>query len=103
MAVDLEALDEALNSNTLALLGDTITYTPAGGSPQTIRAIADYSDGDRLLGSSKVLASEAAVEVPVAIIAQPAAGDVITLPRTGLDYQPKQFLLDESGMNWLIL
>lgn len=104
MAVDLEALDEALNERTLALLGDTITYRPGGGAAlPAFKAIVEHGDAKYELGFSGAVASDAAAEVPVATIAQPNGADVVSLARTGLDYSPKQYRRDESGLNWLIL
>jgi hypothetical protein len=103
MAVDLEALDEVLNTTSLALLGDTITYTPEGGAPLTLKAIVDHSDGEKLLSNSRVMTSEAAVEVAISDVPQPKGGDVIHLPKPGQDFNPKNFEKDKSGMNWLIL
>jgi hypothetical protein len=106
MAVDLEALDAALNSNTLALLGDTITYTPAAGAlaEPTFKAIVDYGDQIDDLGGTRAVVNDCAVEVPVATIAEPDGADIIDLPRRpGERFQPKDWKLDESGMNWLIV
>lgn len=103
MAVSLEDFDALLESKTRDLLGDTITYIPAGGAPLTLKAVVDYSDTDETLGSSRAASSDVAIEVPVSIIATVSSGDVVTLPRTGLNYQPRQSLRDESGMSWLIL
>lgn len=103
MPTALEALDAELNATTLALLGDTVTYTPAGGSPLTFAAIVDYSDEVELLAGSRVQGADCAVEVPVSVIAEPNGADRIALPkRPGTVFAPKQHLRDESGDNWLI-
>lgn len=104
MAVDLEALDEELESTSRELLGDTITYTPHGGSPRTFKAIVDYGDGERELGGSGVISPDRAVEVPRSIIASVDPRDTIHLHRLRLDHLPKgEAKLDETGMNWLVL
>jgi hypothetical protein len=105
MAVDLEALDARLNTVTLTLLGDTITYRPGGGAAlPSLKAIVDYGDDTERLSGSKVISGECAVEVPVSIIAEPVSADVIELPRrAGQQFHPKDWTLDESGQNWLIL
>lgn len=103
MVVALEDLDAPLEQTTRDLLGDTITYTPAGGGPLTFKAIVDYGDNIEQLGSSGVMTSDCAVELPVSIIAEPAKGDVALLPRRpGQRFGPKDWKRDETGFNWLV-
>lgn len=104
MPVDLEAFDATLDEQSRTLLGDTITYTPHGDAPATFKAIVDYGDQERTIGSSLAVAAEPAVEVPVSLVATVDPQDVIHLPRTGLDYVPKgPAKRDRSGRHWLIL
>lgn len=104
MAVDLEALDARLNATTFTLLGDTVTYTPSGGSPLTIKAIVDYSDNIDRFGGTQAVVGDNAVELARTDVAAPTSTDELLLPkRAGQIYQPKHFTLDESGDNWLIV
>lgn len=103
MAVDLEAWDAILDATTLALLGDTVVYTPQGGAPLTLKVLADYSDGEKMLGNSRVITSEAAMEVAVADVPQPTGQDLIFSGRVNQNFHPKDAKLDETGRNWLIL
>src|SRR4051812_20002895 len=103
MAVSLEDFGSELNLTTVDLLGDTITYTPQGGSPATFKAIVDYGDEVERLAGSNVIHGECAVEVPLSRVPFVQSGDVIHLPKTGLDYKPRDSRRDESGDNWLII
>ncbi|HEX5183589.1 MAG TPA: hypothetical protein VFW19_10615 [Allosphingosinicella sp.] len=97
-------MDATLNATTLDLLGDTITYTPFGQPTLTFKAIADYQEKKTVAGVTSTIESEAAVEVPIAAVAAVSGKDVVTLPRLpGLSFNPKQYTLDEGGLNWLIL
>jgi hypothetical protein len=102
MPTALEAWDEPLNATTLGLLGDTITYTPSGGEPLSFTAIVDYGDTTERLSGSKVVTSDVSVEVPVNVVSEPTSADVIDLPKTAQLYQPKDWLLDQSGDNWIV-
>lgn len=104
MVSALEALDGELNSSTYALLGDTVTYTRHGELPLELLAIVDYGGNSERLGNSRLAMDEAAIEVPMSLIAVPNVRDVIDLPkRPGERFNPKSHLRDESGMNWLIV
>lgn len=104
MPVALEDFDAELDSTTLALLGDTIIYTPSAGVPLTFRAIVDYGDDIERLSGTGVVRGECAVEVPVATIAQPSGADLIDLPkRAGERFLPKDWKLNKAGDGWLIL
>lgn len=98
----LEDLDTVLNDTTIELLGDTITYTPSGGGPLSFKALVDYADEAERLGGSRKVTADVSIEVPRARVAEPDGQDVITLPKTGLEYLPKDWLLDRSGDNWII-
>ncbi|MEA3044573.1 MAG: hypothetical protein QOH47_2411 [Sphingomonadales bacterium] len=103
MPTALEALDETLNTSTYALLGDTITYTPAGGSALPIAALVEYDDQEKALAGSRVVGGDCAVEVAVADVPVWSATDEIVLPRRpGQVFLPKKAMLDETGMNWLM-
>lgn len=104
MAVDLEALDPTLNSATLALLGDTITYTPNSTAGPTIKAIVDHAQNIEQFSGSKITRDDLAVEVAKTDVEEPSGEDRIELPRRpGETFKPKDWTSDESGMNWLIL
>lgn len=104
MAVSLEDFDDVLNETSLDLLGDSITYTPAGGSALSFKAIVDYADRVEQLSGTKMVVGENAVEVPIATVDVPTNEDEILLPkRAGVIYQPKGWIRDESGDNWLIV
>lgn len=104
MAVSLEDFDDALESRTRDLLGDTITYTPFGGAPITFKAIVDYSGTIDQLAGSKVAADDCVAEVPNSIVPVPTGQDIIDLPkRPGVRFMAKDWVPDETGMSWLIL
>lgn len=100
----LEALDVELESTTRALLGDTITYTPAGRpSLPAFDAIVDYAESADRRGGSRLIQDDMSVEVPVSLVAEPDGKDVIALPkRPGKQYHPRDWLRDESGDCWVI-
>lgn len=103
MPVALEDFDSSLNATTLDLLGDSITYTPAGGSPIVIKALVDHDDAERDFGGSRSVVDDPAIEVAKADVPDPDVEDVIHLPRTGLDYHPRGApRTDTTGLNWLI-
>lgn len=103
MAAALEDFDALLETGTRGLLGDTITYTPKGGEPLTIKALVEYDDQEQSLAGSRVVAGDCAVEVSVADVPVWNGADEIVLPRRpGQVFLPKKVMLDETGMNWLI-
>ena len=105
MAVDLEALDETLNGTTLTLLGDTITFTPSGGSARHFKALVDYGDEAELISGSRVVKGDCAVEIPLTEATRTeAAGATYELPRRpGEAFLAKNVRLDDSGKNWLVV
>lgn len=104
MGVALEDFDALLNATTLDLLGDTITYTPEGAALLTFKAIADQGQMVERLSGSMVIQGEQAVEVPRTLVATVKKGDLITLPaHPGKQFNPKSWVRDESGANWLIV
>lgn len=103
MPVALESLDASLNATTLDRLGDSVTYTPLGAAAKTVKALVDHDDAERDFGGSRAVADDPAIEVAKTDIPVVDPGDVIRLPRTGLDYKPKGAArTDSTGLNWLI-
>ena len=101
--VDLSSLSDELFKTTDRLLGDPFTYTPFGGAALQLVNLADHSDVRRDFGGSAAISSDAAVEVPKDRVPAWDKRDVVHLPRTGLDYHPKDVRVDESGRYWRML
>lgn len=100
----LEDFDAALETTTLELLGDTIAYTPSGGSPLSLKAIVDYAESFDQLAGSRVQSDDLAVEIARTAVAEPSGADRLTLPkRPGETFKPRDWRSDETGANWLVL
>lgn len=98
----LESLTDSLFEQCDALLGDTFTLTPAGGSAITLRNHADHSERTADFGSTQATFGDAVVEIAKADRAQILRTDVIHLPMTGLDYTPRDVRSDASGRYWIV-
>jgi hypothetical protein len=100
MPTAMEAFDAELDSTTLALLGDTITYTLPGQSPMTFPAIVDY--GERVEPGAQAVADDIMLEVPFTKVPEPTGRDVVILPKLAERFKPLNWLRNEAGDGWLI-
>lgn len=91
-----------LDRITMATIGDSITYTPSGGSASTIRAWADHSGDTISFGFSEGVTAGAVIQVNKTDVPVATKQDIIALPRTGLTYMPVEILTDRSGRMWNI-
>ncbi len=90
-------MDEG-NEHLLTTFGESVTYTPKGGSPVTITAIAGRIEGEigEVDDGSEVELKHRKISVLISDIAEPAAGDIVTVG--GVDWiviQPPDI---EAGM-----
>lgn len=101
---DLEALSAELNDKTAALLGATISYTPASGPALTFKAIADWGEERRDFGGSAAIGGDAAVEIPISRApVRPDKACIVKRVSTAEEFRPKDVKRDAAGENWLIL
>lgn len=103
MPVDLEALTDQLFETADALLGDSIIYTPEGGSPLEIKTAFSGGTVKRDFGLSAAVSGDAALEISKALVPVAGGGDIIADPLTGERYQPREIQTDDSRRYWLIL
>ncbi len=93
-----------LDTISIAAIGDAITYTPAGGSPRTVKGWVDHRPDLIDFEVSSGVSAEATIEVNKSDIAVlNKDGDRFTLPRTGKTYKlaaaPQH---SKSGRQWLL-
>jgi len=100
---NLASLDEKLNRATSRLLGDLITYTPAGGAPQGVNAFVDYSDVVRDFTNSTARVQGMQVEVfDHEVGVEPCSEVTVRLPkRPGKIYRPVGVVRNESATGWI--
>lgn len=99
----LESLSDLLFTESDRLLGDPFTYTPWEGEPLELVNFAEHSEIRRDFGGSAAISSDAAIEVPKAVLPVWDKRDVIQLPRTAMSYNPRDVRTDESGRYWRML
>ena len=91
-----------LDRITAAHIGDEITYTPFGGSAQTLKEWADHSGDTISFGFTEGITAGAVIQVYKTDVPVAGKQDIIYLPRTGLTYKPVEILTDRSGRMWNI-
>lgn len=99
----LESLTAALDAGTVGQLGDPISYRVGAGPAASINAFVDHTDKTDAFAGNQITAQDIIIEVRKADVAAVSATDVITLPRTGLTYSPKDWLNSPCGRFWKIL
>jgi len=97
------SLTDALNSACLAAFGETVTYTPQGGSAASVKAIVEAGDDFE----TRVPGAEWSLWVCLADVSAPAKGDSVTASGlTGVvdgTYRVVDVRKDGSGGAWLDL
>ena len=99
----LETSTPELDATVVEVLGDTFTYTPAGGSPRARNGFVEYDETRAQGGSAASIAQVMTIEVRrVDIPIRPDAHCRITLPKIpGREYHPINVRLDQSGDWWV--
>lgn len=101
-APTLENVTALLDEKTVTLLGDSISYTPAGGTATPLKAFVDYSEQARDFGWSASTVQEMMFEIR--IVDAPVRPDHavrIALPKLpGAVWQPRDVRLSSSGTMW---
>lgn len=101
--VNINDLDALLDASVDAVLGDTISYTRAGGSASDIQAHVEYGDEPKNnTGFHDLHRQMFMVEISKSEMAsKPQGGDRFTLPRTGAAiYGPINVTTSTSGNHW---
>lgn len=98
----LEDLESGMDAECMAILGDSITFRPAGGSALAIKAYVNFEDMARSLDGTQAIEQNITVQVrKVDLPAKPRAQDRITLGKVaGKIYQPVNVGQDISGTHW---
>jgi hypothetical protein len=97
----LEDFEGGLNAQCMALLGDSLTYTPVSGSPVT-RGYVDYRDVARDIQTGQIIAQDIMVQIlrtdaPV----RPSSSCRVALGKiAGTTFRPINIRRDESGDHW---
>lgn len=91
-------LFDDLNTECLSAFGETVTYTPAGGTPVDINGIADRSTDDEQESGSLYLPLFIATDD---LSATPALGDGVAIG--SVNYLVVKVSLDSGGGAWLLL
>lgn len=99
---DLESFDAKLNETCSALLGDTIKYTPAGGSEGDLKVFANHRDGEVAFESVQVIEQDMSIQVLASLVPEKPGSEVrIQLPKIGDQlFKPVNVRRDDSGDHW---
>lgn len=99
----IENITPRLDTDCATVLGDTIRYTPDGGSEGVFKAHVDYSDADISLGVEQAIDQDITIEArKVDISAEPASGDRLTIDfLSGRTFKPTNASTDASGTHWV--
>lgn len=94
------AVDTLFNDPNLAV---TATYTPKGGQPFLCQAIFHQSDAmSRLADGLEVISRGTQIAVRVSDVANPGAGDVVTIGVVSYTVQGVQKHADALRLTWLL-
>lgn len=99
----LESLTDTLDAQTVGLLGDPISYKVGDTAAVSINAFVDHTDKTEAFAGNQITAQDIVVDVRKIDIPTVSTTDVVTLPRTGLTYSPKDWLNSPCGRFWKIL
>lgn len=93
----LESVTPMLDSIAVAVLGDTIVYTPAQGAPVT-RGFVDLGEAARDFGVSAAVEQDIVVEIRRADLpSRPASLDRLTITALpGKTYQPRDPVIRDT-------
>lgn len=98
----LESLTATLDAQTVGLLGDTISYTPAGGSAASIKAFVDHTDRTQPFAGTQVTDQDISVSVRKVDVPVVAYMDVIYLPMLSDSFNPREWRNSIDGRHWEI-
>lgn len=103
MPTPLEAVTADLDREVVAALGDTIDYTPAGGTRRTIVAFVNHEEVRTQGGGIGVVGQDISVEAFMdAVPTVPVDGDRFYLPKyAGITFKPINGRLNAAGTGWL--
>lgn len=99
----LEDLESGLDDACMSTLGDSISYTPAGGSALAIKAYVNHEEVARSLDNGAAIEQAMTLEIQrSAIPLRPASGDRITLAKVaGKTFKPANVTLNPGGTHWI--
>lgn len=99
----LETLTDSIDTLTVGVLGDTIDYTPAGGTRRTIVAFVNHEEVRTQGGGIGVVGQDISVEAFMdAVPTVPVDGDRFYLPKyAGITFKPINGRLNAAGTGWL--
>jgi hypothetical protein len=85
---------------TFAAFGIDATYTPAGGEPRPVRAIARRPDTIVGFGETRIPAETATFEVRASEVASPRQGDQLTVDNETFVVQGEPERRDPDRLIW---
>jgi hypothetical protein len=93
-----------MDASILALIGDDLTYCPNGGAPiaPPFRAWVAYTQLDVGFDGYTANVDEPSLQVRVSDVPTPTRFDIITLPKTGTSYSPRDWKMMPNGEFWSI-
>ena len=96
----LESADVAMDAAALAVLGDELSFTPAGGGTPVTRGFVDYGERARDFGAAAGIEQDIVVELPIDGIDRPSDGARITFPLfAGKIFKPRDVTI-RDGAFW---
>ncbi len=98
----LDSLTDMLDEKTVELLGDPITYTPAGGTARALMVWGDQGERNQAGGGIGVIVGEKVIEVRMADAPVRPGPGVIVEFADGSRYEPREVRSDESGRWWIV-
>lgn len=98
----LEELEAGLDAKCITVLGDTITYRPAGGAALSLKAYVNHEDVARSLDVGQAIEQQMTCEVLRSDVpARPGSAVRISLPKIpGKLFQPVNVTLSPGGTHW---
>lgn len=91
-----------MDATVLSRIGDDLTYCPGGGAPITppFRAWVAYTQIDVGFDGYTASVDEPSLQVRLVDVPAPSKADLITLPKTGKTYRPKDWNIMPNGEFW---
>lgn len=83
-------------------VGDSITYAAGGVRPRTINAHVSHRDKTEALAGTQLTDQDIVVEVLMRDVPVVSQTDLITLPRIGARFAPREWTRDDAGKSWII-
>lgn len=98
----LEDLEAEMDDACISILGDSITFRPAGGSARALSAYVEFDEQARSLDGGEAIEQAMKVEVSMADVPiRPKATDRVTLAKIpGRIFQPINVGRNKSGTHW---